>query len=591
MKLLNMKIEDLEDKILAEIAADELFKHTETISQWVRLSGSSDEAQAFDYIKGVLQGYGAHIEMVEFDSLIGLPEEASLEIVTPELKSFNCITHSLVPSTPPAGIEAELVYVAQGNRAAYESAAEVKGRVVLIEGLGSPQRARLAEDRGAIAQIFINDDNTREFAVSTVWGTPTPETANLLQTTPCISVKGDVADCLKEMLGQGQVRVRMKSRTWKGWRKIPVLTAEIKGAKDSNQFVLFSGHVDSWHYGAMDNAGANATMLEITRVLSGYASQMRRGLRVAFWSGHSHGRYSGSTWYADNFWEDLHDNCVAHVNIDSTGGKNATLLGEAETMAETHTFAAGVIKQRTGQLLEETRMGRLGDQSFFGCGVPSIFVSLSMQPHDARRGGFGGALGWWWHTTEDTVDKLDKDNLLRDARVYGQIIARLCTLPILPFDHKATGNEFCNIIGSFQEKAKGVFDLADCMKRAKLLKEEATLLGRAINRILQNRGAMSEEQQENAFAAANGAIMELSRILIPINYTSVDPFDQDLAVPIRPIPLLWPITELVSLNPESDAFHFLHTRLTRETNKVCHALRKAAGKAREARIGLEAFFS
>ena len=33
--------------------------------------------------------------------------------------------------------------------------------------------------------------------------------------------------------------------------------------------------------------------------------EWRRGLRVVFWSGHSQGRYSGSTWYADTHWEEL----------------------------------------------------------------------------------------------------------------------------------------------------------------------------------------------------------------------------------------------------------------------------------------------
>ena len=44
---------------------------------------------------------------------------------------------------------------------------------------------------------------------------------------------------------------------------------------------------------------------------------------MAFWSGHSHGRYASSAWYADTFWHDLHERCVCHVNIDSVGAKGA----------------------------------------------------------------------------------------------------------------------------------------------------------------------------------------------------------------------------------------------------------------------------
>ena len=82
--------------------------------------------------------------------------------------------------------------------------------------------------------------------------------------------------------------------------------------------MLFSGHIDSWHRGAMDNGSANALMLEVLRVLLPQREMLRRSIRLAFWSGHSHGRYAGSTWYADNFWEELHENCVLHLNADST---------------------------------------------------------------------------------------------------------------------------------------------------------------------------------------------------------------------------------------------------------------------------------
>ena len=76
----------------------------------------------------------------------------------------------------------------------------------------------------------------------------------------------------------------------------------------------------------MDNGSANAVMLEVARILSKYKKELRRGLRLAFWSGHSHGRYAGSTWYADNFWLDLEKNCVAHVNTDSAGAKGCECI-------------------------------------------------------------------------------------------------------------------------------------------------------------------------------------------------------------------------------------------------------------------------
>jgi hypothetical protein len=249
-------------------------------------------------------------------------------------------------------------------------------------------------------------------------------------------------------------------------------------------------------------------------------------------------------------------------------------------MAETRIFASEVIKKMTGQDLKGRRIGRAGDQSFWGCGLPSVFVSLSEQPPEDRRVGFAGGLGWWWHTPEDTIDKLDKDNLLRDARIYAVILARLCALPVLPFDFGATGEELETILTGFQKNTKGVFDLGRCLERAEQFKEEAIRLEKGIDCILKN-------QNQEAVAIVNDVLMKLGRILIPINYTGAGQFDQDPAVPIRPIPVLYPVTRLNSMNSESDGFRFLYTRLIRERNKVSHALKQAAAVARDARIRLE----
>ena len=74
-------------------------------------------------------------------------------------------------------------------------------------------------------------------------------------------------------------------------------------------------------------------------------------------------------------------------------------------------------------------------------------------------GAKGGGLGWWWHTTEDTLDKIDIDNLVRDARVYAETLWRLCTLPRLPFDYAATADELAQTLQRYHAAANGQIDL------------------------------------------------------------------------------------------------------------------------------------
>ena len=93
---------------------------------------------------------------------------------------------------------------------------------------------------------------------------------------------------------------------------MPVAT--IPGKSES--FVLLSGHYDSWYEGMTDNGAANVLMLETARALEKFKDRLNRTVVIAWWSGHSDGRYSGSTWFCDHHYEYLRKHCVAHINMD-----------------------------------------------------------------------------------------------------------------------------------------------------------------------------------------------------------------------------------------------------------------------------------
>jgi hypothetical protein len=405
--------------------------------------------------------------------------------------------------------------------------------------------------------------------ISPVWGAPTPETADMLPMVPAVAVTGEDGARLKRLLEQGQVRVRLTTQPFREWIKIPVLTGDLSGVQE-DRYILFSGHVDSWHYGAMDNGTANATQLEVARLLAERRNDLRRGVRLAFWSGHSHGRYAGSAWYADAFWHDLYERCACHVNIDSVGAKGASVLSQAATMAETYEFGRTVMAETVGAPLDYRRISRSSDQSFWGHGIPTLFAALSEQAPDnsptgaalaqlVGGGSKSGGLGWWWHTTEDTLDKISPENFRRDAGIYAEAMWRLCTLPRLPFDPAAAAEEMSQAISRYHQQASGTIDLSGTSDLARRL--AAAIRDSAI--------AMRPPEQ------ANDVILGLSRTLIPVNYTRSGPFDQDLALASPPVPGLADTALLAQLPATSDAFYFLRTRLVRQRNRVEHALHDA----------------
>jgi len=83
------------------------------------------------------------------------------------------------------------------------------------------------------------------------------------------------------------VRVRLRTQVDTRWRTLPLLIAHLRAPRGNGDFVLMSGHVDSWHYGAMDNGAGNATQMEVGRIFAARKKRLRRDLRLAFWSGHS----------------------------------------------------------------------------------------------------------------------------------------------------------------------------------------------------------------------------------------------------------------------------------------------------------------
>jgi hypothetical protein len=452
-------IADTGQAVLDQVSTDRLMTATEAISQWERLSGTDDEAKAFDWIENQLREYGLDPVRYSHPALVSWPESATLTITTGDgdVEEIPCATHAFAVPTPPEGVSSLLIDIGKGNLDDLQDE-DPRSRIVLVEGIIAPNRNLTVESAGVAGSIWIAGSRLHERALSPIWGTPTPETANLLPRTPSVSVLAEHGQRIKEMMAEGPVTATIHTKVYAGWRMLPLITADVtptREDREANTFVLFSGHVDSWYYGAMDNGTANATMLEVAAILAGRRDELRRGLRLAFWSGHSHARYAGSAWYADEFWHELHDRCVAHINVDSVGAQDATVLTEGNNMAELREFISDAIEPIAGQRLNRRRYGRAGDQSFWGIGMPAALMSLSAQPpenadpvllalHDQIAGGksASGGLGSWWHTPEDTIDKIDPDNLHRDASIYTLLLYRLCTRPVLPFDLLITVEEF-----------------------------------------------------------------------------------------------------------------------------------------------------
>jgi hypothetical protein len=255
-------------------------------------------------------------------------------------------------------------------------------------------------------------------------------------------------------------------------------------------------------------------------------------------------------------------------------------------MAETRGCAADVIRAHTGVEFTGTRFGRAGDQSFLGHGIPSLFMSLSEQPPSegdsaggfaeliGGQGGKSGGLGWWWHTTEDTPDKIDPELLVRDTQIYAAIAYRFLSSRVVPLDVRAAAEELLGHLREWQRRAGERFDLATVVARAE---EVADLADRLQDRL--DSGAETMETQRAR--RINELLKRAESAMVRLNYTQSDPFDHDPALSQPPVPLFAPVDRLLDAETGSDVENEILTLLVRRRNRVLHELAEARRALRD----------
>src|SRR5262249_38884524 len=215
---------------------------------------------------------------------------------------------------------------------------------------------------------------------------------------------------------------------------------------------------------------------------------------------------------------------VRPLNVDSTGARGATDYSVLHATEDAQRFAESVVADVTGQRSRGRRFSRAGDQSFWGVGVPSAFMSLSGLPKQdtelsrsmERLVGSAG-FPWWWHTKDDTIDKIDSDVLVLDAKVYLASALRWMNAPVLPLDHVRAARGLLGELETLQAAAGARFDLAPAVDAARALVDRLDRVAAVIAGI--DAGAPAARLE-----TLNHGLMRLSRVLVPLSYTSGDRF-------------------------------------------------------------------
>src|SRR5690606_8962925 len=110
-----------------------------------------------------------------------LPGPARLEVEGQGL-AIDGISHAFAVPTGEEGLSARLV---DGR----EAGADVRGALVLVDGMASGVSFKTWEDRGAIGQVHVHDDHLHETSISPVWGNPDERGLEQMPRTPSLAIR------------------------------------------------------------------------------------------------------------------------------------------------------------------------------------------------------------------------------------------------------------------------------------------------------------------------------------------------------------------------------------------------------------------
>ncbi|MGN0315798.1 MAG: M28 family peptidase [Fusicatenibacter sp.] len=426
----------------------ELFHHLQKLCKGEKLSGSTDAREGVRYLCSFLQQNGIPFETYTFSAYLSNPLESHFLVF--DEHSEKADTKREIKSRPrsfsmncPQMVRGELLFDPFSCSSSHlmeeqEFLKSVRGKLILAFGYDE-KYAKLLEQYGAAGWIQIwtsDEDEIHEDTVGTIWGTPDLESVWSTLHLPVAAISGPDGKRLIARLQNGEkltagLQVTVDTHV----QEVILPVAEIKGTSDD--FVLLSGHYDTWYEGAMDNGSSNSIMLELASEFYRMNRQtpLARSLRIAWWPGHSNGRYMGSTWYADYFHQDLSANCIAHINSDLTGSVTSDILTVRTTGLEGSAFYQELCDRlHVDPPAIFGKIGRGADQSFWGERIPYHIALRRERLPERKESAAPGSGDWWWHTRYDTIDKVDPEAMFLEYRYLYGLLRAFLMYPELPAD-------------------------------------------------------------------------------------------------------------------------------------------------------------
>ncbi|HTE47195.1 MAG TPA: M28 family peptidase [Gemmatimonadaceae bacterium] len=418
-----------------------------------RLTGSPANRAANDWLLSTYKAWGVDAKNEQYGTWRDWARGTSgLELIMPRKRVLEATMHAWSAATPAGGVTADVVIIPTAKEIVDSAGfarwlGGVKGKLVLIS---APQpTCRPDSDIHAWADSTVyhhalslrdsaNADWSARFTAahsstralpavleragvagvlsnswSRGWGVDKIQSART-QKVPSFDVSCEDYTLLARLAANGQhPRVRAVAEATLAPAESPVFNtiARIPGSEKPNEYVMLSAHLDSWDAGsgATDNGTGTITMLEAMRILKTVYPRPKRTILVGHWSGEEEGDIGSGAFAADH--PEILTGLQALFNQDNGTGEIDSVqtngfIDAAPSLARWMSRMPADVTRNVALMLPGVAHDESTDSDAFDCrNAPAFFLSSSDWSYT----------DYTWHTNRDTYDKINFDNVKRNA--------------------------------------------------------------------------------------------------------------------------------------------------------------------------------
>jgi Zn-dependent M28 family amino/carboxypeptidase len=383
-----------------------------------RIAGGPKDQAAINWALGAMKEAGlsnVHAEPVK------VPHwergAASAEVLGQKLKVL-ALGGSI--GTPPAGLEAGVIELADMDALEKADAAALKSKIVFVNqpmqrardgsGYGAAVRARfqgprVAAEKGAVALVIrsIGTDTDVPHTGATKRGVKIAS----------LALSGESADKLHTLL-EANKRVRMKlavQATWHDDADSANVIGEIPGAQEPDRIVLLGAHLDSWDVGqgAIDDGAGCGIVLEAARLVAALRRPARRTIRIALFAAEEIGVTGGEGYAKAHAAEAARHVMTMEADMGTARAYAARYLGSPDARPDFERIT-GLLKPLGIEPEARDAFGGADMSSLRALGVPAFELAQDFSAYfDVH------------HTENDTTARLDADGIAQSAAGYASV--------------------------------------------------------------------------------------------------------------------------------------------------------------------------